>query len=135
MEDIILKDIYHYEEEPDINDTLVRWFNETINKKPSEMTTGDLARSVRQNLFHEVVLERGIEELEKDPFAGELFTGELLEKILLLDKDMLLTKKAELKKILKKAEETHNFHCWGFPEEKDEYLELLKKLKKIINSK
>lgn len=132
MEDRLIKDIYNVTEEPEIDDTLVKWYNKVINKRPSEVSVGDIARMVRQKRFYEVALERGTQELMNDPFAGELFIGELLEKILMLDKTALKSQKKELETIYKTAIKNIDSVAWGYPEEKDEYREVLEKLKALI---
>lgn len=119
-------------EGPEIDDTLVKWYNKVINKRPSEVSVGDIARMVRQKRFYEVALERGTQELMNDPFAGEFFIGELLEKILMLDKTALKSPKKELETIYKTAIKNIDSVAWGYPEEKDEYREVLEKLKALI---
>lgn len=127
-----IKEIYNLKELSNAEDTLVLWYNKLLNKNVEEITVFDIGRMIRQKVLVELALEKAINVLIENPFAGES-NGDVLEHVLLLDETMLSSYKNEIKKIIKKAEVNANSVAWWYPEEKDEYRELLGKLKKIIN--
>lgn len=132
MEDKKIKEIYDVKPILGVNDSLAEWHNRVIEKTPDEVTLLDINRMVRQKRFIEVALNRGIEELKRNPYVGELCNGDILEHMLRVDSSLLLKYKDDLKYIIKQAESNMNGVAWWYPEEKDEYIELLAKLKKII---
>ena len=135
MEKQLIKDKYNQDEIKNQDDSLVVWYNELLNKNESQLTKLDINRMIRQNVLIDLALNQAILELIKNPFDGELTNGDILEHVLMLDEKVLQTKASDFNKIIKKAEQDINSFPWWYPEEKDEYLELLKKLKKTINSK
>ena len=108
------------------------WHNEVIKKTPDELILSDISRMIRQKVFLDMAIPKAIAILKEDPFVGDMFTGQLLENLLGLDPDYYLDYKAELNYVVKEAEKNANDYPWGYPEEKDEYLELVKTLKKIL---
>ena len=132
MEEKLIKDIYELAELEDVGDTLVTWYNSLINKAPESVSAFDINRMIRQNVLPELALERAMVELSNNPFVGDSTNGDVLEHVLSLGDDLIFTKSNEFKLIIKKAENNLNNVAWWFPEEKDEYKEMLARLKKII---
>ena len=84
---------------------------------------------LRQKIFLEIAIDKAIMTLKNNPFAGELYTGELLSSLLETDRDILENKKTDIAEIIRIAEKNWNDVAWGYPEEKDEFKELVSRLK------
>ncbi|HJA40428.1 MAG TPA: hypothetical protein H9667_02715 [Firmicutes bacterium] len=61
-------------------------------------------------------------------FTGELYEGELLEKISELDASFLANYAEDLKSILKNSVEKSTLHIWSYNEEKEEFKEIVKSI-------
>lgn len=128
----LIKDKYNLKEIDKTNDSLEIWYNDMINKTEVELSLLDINRMFRQNILVELALEKAVIELLNNPFAGESTNGDVLENMLLLNADLLRDKKDDFKLIIKKVDDNINNVAWWYPEEKDEYLELIQKLKKAL---
>ena len=133
MDERKIKDIYGESELDDANYSLVKWHNEVINKSVGELTYADVARMLRQGEYMDIAMDRAIAILKVDPYAGELYTGELLSSLLEADKELLKKRKPELNLIVSEAIKDSNSVTWGYPEEKDEYMDLIRKLESEID--
>lgn len=71
---------------PKDRSSLDGWFSGVLDIPIDELSVGDLARSIRQNLFLEHVLPKAEVYLRDDLLAGEHYEGELLYAISLLSK-------------------------------------------------
>ena len=127
-----IEEIYDVHELPDVQYSLVGWHNEVIKKTPDELSLADISRMIRQKVFLDTAISKAVTILKEDPFSGDMFTGQLLENLLELDSKYYLDYKADLKLVIKEAERSANDYPWGYPKEKDEYLELIKTLKKSL---
>lgn len=133
MEKILIKDKYNLKEETkNLEYPLPAWYNELIKKTEDEISLLDINRMVRQNILVEVSLKKAVQEMLKDPFIGEQTNGDLLEHAIKLDSELLKQYTKEFKEIIKKANENLNSFAWWYPEEKYEYLDLIKELKKKL---
>ena len=129
MRNDTIRAIYNVEELKGDDYSLVKWHNDVINKTVDELTCADVARMLRQGLFLETALSKAIEMLMADPFVGELYTGELIESLSEVDRESLSERKSDINNIVKEAEKDINSVPWGYPEEKNEYMEMLVMLK------
>lgn len=78
-----LKDIYKCESikaEGEIY-SLQKWYNNLIEKKISKIEIADVLRMIRQKQFMDIAIFKAVYYLGKNPFSGELYEGELLEKL------------------------------------------------------
>lgn len=132
MNEELIKYKYKLNEIKNTKDSLEIWYNEMINKSESELSLLDINRMFRQNVLVELALDKAIIILLKDPFAGESTNGDVLENMLVINKDLLKTRTDDLKKVIIKAANNKNNVAWWYPEEKDEYFELIDQLKKAI---
>lgn len=80
-EELTLAAIYNVSPEKDARTGLVKMYNRTIKKRPSELSIDDIAFLIRQERFLDLVLPMAVEELKKNPWAGEYWDGELLWSI------------------------------------------------------
>lgn len=68
---------------------LQKWYNQLIDKKVSEIEVSDVLRMIRQNEFIDIAIQRAVKFLKENPFAGEMYEGELLEKMSTLERGAL----------------------------------------------
>lgn len=127
-----IKELYDIKELPNKEDSLVKWHNEIIEKHLSDLTDADVARMLRQDVLLEVAVPKAFSILKKNPFAGELYTGELLASLLEQDLSKCADFKEDVLEIIKEADKSKNTIAWGYPEEKNEYGELIEKLRATI---
>lgn len=60
---------------------LSSWYDSIRGKRLTELTDGDVARLLRQKMYPEFIVPEATRRLMMNPFAGELFDGEMLEKV------------------------------------------------------
>ena len=84
---------------PTDRSSLDAWFSGIQDIPIDELSVGDLARSIRQNLFLEHVLPKAEVYLRDDALAGENYEGELLDAISLLSKTQVDPVLTNLKQI------------------------------------
>ena len=129
MSEKTIGEICNVEPLEDKDYALVKWHNKVVKMTASEITIADISRMLRQKIFLEIAIDKAIMTLKNNPFAGELYTGELLSSLLETDRDILENKKADIAEIIRIAEKNWNDVAWGYPEEKDEFKELVIRLK------
>lgn len=86
-----IKNKYNCEKikEDENSSSLVKWYNNVIEKTYNELNVGDVLRMLRQNLFIDMAVKKSLVMLNNDIFIGEYYDGELLEHILKTDKNYL----------------------------------------------
>lgn len=104
---------------------LQEWHNHLIEKTVDAITVADVVRMFRQNELVDLALSKAIDFLQKDPFAGDLFEGELLEKLSEKDSTLLKPVADDLKTIVKNATEKQLTHEWLYDGEEDEFQEIM----------
>ena len=85
------------------DDPLIIWYNSVIEKKVSELTVADVARCIRQGLFVEKAYEVLLAYLMHNPYEGDVYEGELMEKASEVDLALIKKHKTTLTKIIEKA--------------------------------
>ena len=129
MEDKKIKNIYgcsNIEAEGELY-PLQKWYNQVIEKTISEITIADVLRMMRQNEFVELAISRAIDYLKDNPFAGELYEGELLEKVSMFDINQIRDYSDEIRNILEIALKENEVYEWLNEDERMAF-------KKIVNS-
>ena len=126
-----IKDIYSckLEQNSDSNKVynLEIWYNKLLEKTYSELTVADVLRMIRQEVFVEIALKKAIDILKNNPLVGEMYEGELLEKVLKEEIETITKKYNEdIKMILKKAKEKAENYEWITNDEKNDFLNLIK---------
>ncbi len=61
--------------------SLPKWYHSIREKNLSQLSDGDLARLIRQNMYLEYILYEAIKRLYKNPCSGEKYAGELIESM------------------------------------------------------
>lgn len=65
--------------------SLPKWYAGIRSKRISQLTVGDMARALRQNIFVEHIIFECIDRLHADPICGNLYAGELMKTVADLD--------------------------------------------------
>ena len=104
---------------------LQKWYNQLIDKTPSEISVADVLRMIRQKQFIKLAMSKAISFLQNDVFIGETYDGEMLEKISQMDGSFLVFYADDLKNIVQNALEKSVIHEWSYDGEEDEFKEIL----------
>lgn len=112
---------------------LQKWYNQLIDKTPSEITVADVLRMIRQKQFINLAMLKAINFLQDDVFIGETYDGELLEKISGMDSSFLKSYADDLHNIIKLALDESVMHEWSYDGEEDEFKNIVNVIaKKLI---
>lgn len=136
MEDRKIKDIYGCDYIQDNGGLypLQKWYNELIGKKESEISVADVLRMIRQNEFIELAISKAIVFLKHNPFVGELYEGELLEKVSTIENHLIKNYLDDLRSILVQAQNENETYEWLIEKERDEFQELINNFFRVIAS-
>lgn len=133
-----IKDIYEYDyivAEGELY-PLQKWYNQLLDKRIDEIDVSDVLRMIRQNEFIDIAIIKAIDYLKDNPFAGDMYEGELLEKLSEIDTSCLIAYFDEVKSILSRALDESKRHEWLCEEEKEEYEAVINSFsRKILSSK
>lgn len=125
MENRKIREIYDYDMIENDEFPLQEWYNVVMDKTPAEFTVGDVCRMLRQKIFSVAAIGRAIEILEEDPFAGELFDGQLMENLCAGKEKYLCRRYDDIEKLLGNAELKALSHSWADEESKEDYLKTI----------
>lgn len=114
---------------------LQKWYNELIDKCASEITVSDVLKMIRQKEFIELAVLKSIDLLKYNPLVGELYDGELLEKLYTINKVNLQEHYDEIQIILSKAVIQSDNNEWLCEEEREEFNSLINQFMDKINIK
>ena len=122
-----IKELYNCEYEVSEKELypLQEWYNQLIDKTIQEITPGDVARMLRQEMFPGLAMTKAIELLQENPFAGELYEGEILAAIAGMENSSVISHTEELQIILKDASERIAAYEWTYDGEEDEFKEIV----------
>lgn len=112
---------------------LQKWYNQLIDKTYDELEIPDVTRMIRQDIFTQLAIAKAIEFLNKNPFCGELYEGEILEQLFKLDTHYLLDYSEKLLSILSKTLVINRDYEWLLEEERLEYKNLIEAFFKKIS--
>lgn len=114
------------------SDPLVVWYNRVIEKTISELSIADVARCIRQDLFIDMAYEMLIVYLLHNPYEGDMYEGEFIEKASEMDKEYVIKYRKPLLEIIDKASQFAKMHEWEFAEDVVEYEENVNKLSVLL---
>lgn len=127
--------------EPILNSdsSLSLWYKQIRNKTIHNLTDGDIARLLRQEIFIAYIIDEVIKRLNNNPLIGELYEGEVLEMLSRLPADKFLKpikeKIIRLIKNIKEKQKKKQGLTFLSSEEKNEFDEVLRSLNsKVIYS-
>lgn len=104
---------------------LQKWYNQLIDKTIHEITVADVLKMIRQKQFINLAMAKAIEFLKENVFVGELYDGEIFEKISELDSSFLVFYADDLKNIIKSVLEKSVIHNWSYDGEEDEFKDIV----------
>lgn len=102
-----------------------KWYNGLIEKTISEIEIADVLRMIRQKQFMDIAIFKAVYYLEKNPFSGELYEGELLEKLSTVNKNEIIKYKNEIITILLDSLEKNKKYEWLEEEEREEFKDII----------
>lgn len=114
---------------------LQKWYNQLIDKKVSEIEVSDVLRMIRQNEFIDIAIPKAVEFLMINPFAGEMYEGELLEKMSKLEGSILIQYRQELREVLEGALINNKTYEWMDEEERIDFEKVIVNFFKKITAK
>lgn len=129
-----LKEIYEYDLIEDFDSALMvdEWFNTIMEKTKDQLTVSDVSRMLRQKICSKVAIKKAIEILDEDPFAGEMFEGQLMYNLYDGKEKYLKLFYSQVEPVLEKAGLMAKSHQWSSEEEKNEYMDVLAKFERKI---
>lgn len=113
---------------------LQKWYNQLIDKKLIVLEVSDITRMIRQKEFMDMAILKAIDYLKENPFIGEMYDGELLEKISGINVDSLRKYIEEIRSILSNAIEKNEKYPWLLDEERIEFADMIKEFKSKIEN-
>lgn len=133
-----MKDAIYIMKELKLNDIkqtspLDKWFHEMVQKSIDELTTGDVTRMLRQEVYLDIAIPIAWKNIINNPFDGELYDGETLEMLIRVFKNNPEKIDNNLYSVFKKELcQKYNKYEWGSEYEKEEYDKLLVKFKQLF---
>ena len=127
MDGKTLRDIYEYDLIPDVDtqNILDEWFNSIMNKEVDQLTVADVCRMLRQKICSVVAIGKAIEFLDKDPFIGELYEGQLMLTLYNAKEKYLCKRYDDIEPLLERSALLSRSHVWDSEYEKLDYLQTL----------
>lgn len=108
------------------------WYNNLINKTINQLDLFDVTRMIIQKILLDLAVSKSIGFIEKNPFCGQRYEGELLELLFKLDMTYLNDYKDILSKIISQAFVENKSYDWLCEDERVEFSDLLKSFKMKI---
>lgn len=105
---------------------LQKWYNQLIDKEVEELSISDVLRMIRQNEFLDIAVSKSIDFLKQNPFAGELYDGELFEKIAHISDKDLGKYHSDLQQIISNGLVQNEIYDWITEDEREEFGNMLK---------
>ena len=100
---------------------LQEWHNRLIDKRICELEISDILRMIRQNEFIDIAILKAVGYLKENPFAGDMYEGELLEKLSDVNINALIGYIDDIKDILSNALVKNREYEWLIDEERAEF--------------
>ena len=134
MHNKTLREIYEYDLVPDdgLNYPVEEWFNAVMEKTEDKLTISDVSRMLRQRIFSVVAINRAIEMLRDDLFAGEMYEGQLMANLCNAKEKYLCKRYDDVKTLLQGAELKALQHKWADEKEKLEFLKTVEEFEKKV---
>ena len=122
-----IKEIYNYMSIASSEELypLQKWYNQLIEKTIDEITVADVLRMIRQKKFTDLAMSKAINFLREDVFVGELYEGDLLEKVSEMDSSFLISYADDLKNIINNALVKSETHDWSYDGEEEEFKDMI----------
>ena len=113
---------------------LQKWYNMLLDKSVEELSISDVLKMIRQNEFIDIAIAKSIDFLKQNPFAGELYEGELFEKISHISDNEILKYHDDLQQIISRGLVQNETYDWITEDERREFRKMLNNCnQRIIN--
>lgn len=99
-----------------------------MDKSIQDITVADVLRMIRQNEFMDIAIQRAIELLKENPFIGEVYDGELIEKISGLEPSLLKSCIPDIRNTLADALKKGADHEWSYVGEWEEIKQVVEEM-------
>ncbi len=128
-----LKEIYEYDfVSEDGESNIEPWFNSVMLKTPEQLTVADLCRMLRQRIFSVVAIEQAIGVIKNDPFAGDIYEGQLMVSLCKGKEKYLAPRYKDIAPLLDMAALQAKSHKWESENEKEIFLLVIQEFAKKI---
>lgn len=113
---------------------LTLWYDKVRKKRINELSNGDIARLIRQNLYLSYIVPEAIKRLYIEPTIGEQYSGEVLESFTKINVEFWHINTDLFKELCllinKITRKELKLNCdWLYPEEESEFLGRIEHLK------
>jgi len=113
---------------------LDQWYAELVHKSIDELSMLDLSRMLRQEIFPDLAVPLVWNALIANPFAGEMYEGQLLEILLrFLRKHPGQMEGDAYQKFAFSLQHELEFHVWESDEDRIEYEKVVRALDKLFS--
>ena len=106
------------------------WYNDLLDKTENDLTVFDVVRMIRQRKFIKLAVEIAFRFLNEDPFCGDCYTGELLEKVTGLEHKLIESHREDIINVVSLCESSLQSYEWTDDFEKDDFICMLAEIKK-----
>lgn len=131
-----IQDIYNLEyDESGQNSGLTNWYNQLLGKTIDEIDEIDVSKMIRQDILKKLAIEKAMEIFIRDPLAGEMNDGDILENLCGLKKDEIVNCKNfhEFNIKIKSLNDAYENLDWVDEEHKSKYKNNLEKISSYVS--
>lgn len=130
-----IRDIYPLSQEQSQADyALDEWYNTLLNKDRTELDITDLCRMIQQTIFIEIAVDKAVEVLKRNPLAGDVYDGQLVEVLFSVDMEKITEQREPLKEVLLDVRDNVEIDHFMSVEDFNGYRDLVKKFLTEIDS-
>ncbi|KQU63311.1 hypothetical protein ASG66_02550 [Bacillus sp. Leaf406] len=130
-----IRDIYPLSQEQSQADyPLDEWYNTLLNKDCTELDINDLCRMIQQDIFIEIAVDKAVKVLKRNPLAGDVYDGQLVEVLLSVDMEKITEQREPLNEVLLDVRNNVEIDHFMSVEDFNGYHDLVKKFLTKIDS-
>lgn len=64
-----------------VNSGLIKWYNRLLDKTADELDEIDVSKMIRQDILVDLAIDSAINILKDNPYAGEMYDGDVLNSL------------------------------------------------------
>ncbi|HFZ7336388.1 TPA: contact-dependent growth inhibition system immunity protein [Salmonella enterica subsp. salamae serovar 21:z10:z6] len=64
-----------------VNSGLIKWYNRLLDKTADELDEIDISKMIRQDILVDLAIDSAINILKDNPYAGEMYDGDVLNSL------------------------------------------------------
>ena len=119
-----LKELFNLK--PDTSDygsSLIKWYNNLINKTLEELDVADVSKMIRQDIMIDVAVDKSIDLIISNPYEGEFESGDLIKTIISIkDRSLLFRRADDILKVIARIKSEFESDQWDCDTEKEDYI-------------